>query len=170
MPCDEFIEVVKFVLDSTFFGFNNIIYQQTFGYPMGSHLSPLIADLVLQDLERNSLNSLKFVPPVQKRYVDDILIIAPRDQVEEVLNTFNSYHSRLQFTVEFSTDNRLNFLDVTLLVNNEYIKTDWFHKKLFQADILTIFPTILYATKRVLLVACLIEHSFYPNLNSIRKI
>lgn len=54
---DSFIKGLEFVLSSTFFTFNGTTYQQTFGTPMGSPLSPIMADLVLQDLEENVLNT-----------------------------------------------------------------------------------------------------------------
>ncbi|XP_020299368.1 uncharacterized protein LOC109863521, partial [Pseudomyrmex gracilis] len=55
LPRDEFISAVRLVLNSTFFVFNDKFYKQTFGTPMGSPLSPVIADLVLQDLENYAL-------------------------------------------------------------------------------------------------------------------
>jgi len=52
IPKDEFLHAVQFVLESTFFSFDNQIYKQNFGIPIGSPLSPIIADIVMQDLER----------------------------------------------------------------------------------------------------------------------
>jgi hypothetical protein len=63
IPKDEFIRAVSFVLNSTFFTFDNQIYKQTFGTPMGSPLSPVIADLVLCDLEERVLGSIGFNLP-----------------------------------------------------------------------------------------------------------
>jgi len=40
IPMDDFISAIKFVLTSIYFTFNNVIYRQTFGTPMGSPLSP----------------------------------------------------------------------------------------------------------------------------------
>jgi len=55
---------------------------------MGSPLSPIIADIVMQDLEK-MLNSLDFDISFY-RYVDDIIIIAiPSFKVQEVLEKFN---------------------------------------------------------------------------------
>jgi len=54
----DFKMAVEFVLSSTFFTFNNICYKQIFGTPMGSPLSPVIADLVLQDLEMSAIKML----------------------------------------------------------------------------------------------------------------
>ena len=41
IPKKEFIIAVNLILNSTYFTFNNIIYKQTFGTPMGSPLSPI---------------------------------------------------------------------------------------------------------------------------------
>lgn len=62
-PLEPSITALQFVLSSTFFTFNSITYQQTFGTPMDSPLSPIIADLVMQDLETYCLNELSFVLP-----------------------------------------------------------------------------------------------------------
>jgi len=48
---EEFLKAVRLVLDSTFFTFDNRIYRQKFGTPMGSPLSPIIADLVMEYIE-----------------------------------------------------------------------------------------------------------------------
>lgn len=55
IPKDEFLNLVQFILTSSYFCFDNIIYKQTFGIPMGSPLSPTIADNVLQDIENKAL-------------------------------------------------------------------------------------------------------------------
>jgi len=47
----EFICAVQFILNSTFFTFDNVIYKQIFGTLMGSPLLLVLADLVMQDLE-----------------------------------------------------------------------------------------------------------------------
>jgi len=64
---------VKMVLDSTFFSFNSKIYKQKFG-PMGSPMSPIIAGLVMDDLETKALKILNFQLPLYYRYVDDIML------------------------------------------------------------------------------------------------
>ncbi|KYN17971.1 DNA repair and recombination protein pif1, mitochondrial [Trachymyrmex cornetzi] len=45
IPKTEFLKAITFILDSTFFSFDNVIYRQNFGTPMGSPLSPIVHDL-----------------------------------------------------------------------------------------------------------------------------
>jgi len=106
IPLEDFKMAVNFVLNSTFFIFNGICYKQIFGTPMGSPLSPVIADLVLQDLELVAINNLPFHLPFYYRYVDDIILAAPSNSLDILLQTFNAQHSRLQFTMEIERDKK----------------------------------------------------------------
>jgi len=87
---------IEFVLFSTYFTFMNKIYKQIFGTPMGSPLSPIVADLIMRDLEEHVLNSLNIRPTC--RYVDDIVLAAPKEEIHSILNKFSGYHHRLKFT------------------------------------------------------------------------
>jgi len=75
-------------MDSTFFTFNKIMYKQIFGTPMGSPLSPIIADIVMQDLEKSAIEKLPFELPFFYRFVDDIIFAAPSDMLDVALDTF----------------------------------------------------------------------------------
>jgi len=44
----------------TFFKFDQKIYKQNFSTPMGTPLSPIIADLIIQELEGEVLRKLDF--------------------------------------------------------------------------------------------------------------
>jgi len=125
----EFICAVQFILSSTFFTFNNITYKQIFGTPMGSPLSPILADLVMQDLELKAMNKLNVEFSFYYRYVDDILLSTPSDKVDIILNTFNNIHNRLQFTVEYENNKSISFLDLNLSIKNKIIYIDWYRKE-----------------------------------------
>ncbi|XP_011859234.1 PREDICTED: uncharacterized protein LOC105556743, partial [Vollenhovia emeryi] len=111
IPLKEFIEALQFVLHSTYFTFENNIYKQNYGCPMGSPLSPVISEIVLQDVETTAIKKLKFHMPFYCRYVDDIALAAPPQFFNDILKTFNSIHKRMQFTMEIGENHRLNFLD-----------------------------------------------------------
>lgn len=131
IPKEEFLLGIRLILNSTFFTFNKRIYKQIFGTPMGSPLSPVIADMVLQDIEEVAIHSLPFYLPFYFRYVDDIFLAAPSEQVDHLLEIFNSLHKRLQFTIEVSTNNSLNFLDVLATISDGNIILDLYHKPTF---------------------------------------
>src|SRR5436190_1071509 len=146
IPKSEFLIAVRPVLHSTFFTFNNTIYQQTFGTPMGSPLFPIIADIVMQDVENNALELLRIKLPFFLKYVDNIVCAIPNNSVDHILKIFNSIHPRLQFTMEIGVNDELNFLDVTL--NNKQLIFDWYHKPTFSERYLNFYSQHPICQKR----------------------
>jgi len=128
IPKDEFIGALRFVLESTYFTFDKIVYKQIFGTPMGSPLSPIVADLVLRDLETRAIEKLPRELPIYYRYVDDILMVAHKEDLHQILGIFNSFHDRLQFTLEVGIENRINFLDVSVGLDDGRIIFDRYEK------------------------------------------
>lgn len=63
IPYNEFLKALNLVLNSTLFVFNNTIYHQIFGTPLGSPLSPVLANIVMQDLEERALSCLSLRLP-----------------------------------------------------------------------------------------------------------
>jgi len=92
IPLNEFIIAISLIINSTFFKFNNKFYRQIFGTPMGFPLSPMLADIVLQDIEEAALCRIPAELPFYIRYIDDILLAAPDDLLELTLEIFNSFH------------------------------------------------------------------------------
>jgi len=115
--------------------FNNKYYKQTYGVPMGSPLSPIIADVILQKLESDSLNNFHIQPIFYYRYVDDIALSAPYSCLKDLLQQFNSFHPRLKFTMEIGGDT-LNFLDLSLIKKDDGLIFNWFHKPTFSGRFL----------------------------------
>ena len=56
----------------------------------------------------NKLTALKIV--FYKRYVDDALVLAKPSDIEYILDTFNTFHSQIQFTID-------KFPDIQILQN-----------------------------------------------------
>jgi hypothetical protein len=72
---------------------------------------------------------LDFRPPFFFRYVDDIITAVTKSQVQSVLTRFNSFHERIQFTLETETYNAIPFLDLKVIRNDDgSITTDWYYK------------------------------------------
>jgi len=122
-----------------------------YGTPMGSPLSPIITDIVMQDLEEASLNKINLKLPFYYRYIDDIIMAAPSDNILQIYHIFNNYYDRLKFTIEYENNHCLNFLDLSLsVIDNKYILID-FIRKPSQRDISLIILATPDAIKLKLL-------------------
>jgi len=64
------------------------------------------------DLEEYILKSLH-IKPTLYRYVDDIIISAPEEEIHGILRKFNCYHHRPKLTLETEANRCLNFLDLS---------------------------------------------------------
>ena len=103
---------------------------------MGSPLSQILADIVLDDLETSCLKKLNFQLLFFKRYVDDFITCVPITEINKVLQIFNSYHDRLKFTYELQNHGKISFLDILLIRKGNTIITDWFQKPTFSGRLL----------------------------------
>jgi hypothetical protein len=129
IPISDFLEAIEITLNSTYFLYKNKIYKQIDGCAMGASISSVVAQLVLEDLEETVISQLNFNLPFFYRYVDDCILAIPRDKKDFILNIFNSYHQKLQFTIELEQNKTIHFLDITLHNKNNKIKTEWYTKK-----------------------------------------
>jgi len=137
IPFDEIQEATEFLMNNTYFKFNETYYKQTFGAPMGSPTSGLFADIVMDDLETSCLNKLSFTPLFFYRYVDDIMTCIPTIKINEIISVFNSYNERLQFTYELENNNSINFLDLKFIKQTDgNLKIDWYTKPTFSGRFL----------------------------------
>lgn len=100
---------------------------------MGSPISPIFAELVMEDLETDCFRILKgkysIVPFLYGRYVDDSIMCIKESDIQKILLVFNSYDSHLQFTCV--TQNHLgilNFLDTSISIHQGKMITNWFSK------------------------------------------
>lgn len=125
----QFIEGVSLVFDFSYFRYGNKFYKQFFGVAMGNSISGFLADIVMEDLELQIIPKLPLKLPYYVRFVDDIKTAIPIDGEEVIKRMFNGYHKRLQFTIEVEKEKKLNFLDLTVVRNNDgSLSTIWYQK------------------------------------------
>nr|VZI15597.1 unnamed protein product [Spirometra erinaceieuropaei] len=82
----------------TFFAFAGETYEQIKGTPMGSPVSGLDAELVLQELERISFTQNK--PVFWRRYVEDTFVIVKEDMLQHFHSLLNAIFPDIKFTKE----------------------------------------------------------------------
>ena len=98
----------------------------------GSPISPFFADLVLEDLEVFCWNRLKIdfniITIFYYRCDDDLICCIKKEDIHIVNKVFNEFDCNLKFTYEIENNNKINFLDVSLVKENGNIITDWYYK------------------------------------------
>lgn len=152
IPLDEFQKAISLTLNSTYFSFKNTFYKQIDGCAMGSSISSVVAQLVLEELEAKIISELKFNLPFYVRYVDDCLTAVPHDQDEYILKMFNSYHEKIRFTLEPEINNSINFLDMTVHHTNRKIETEWYTKATWSGRYLNYLSNHPMSQKRSVVI------------------
>ncbi|XP_045456272.1 uncharacterized protein LOC123666111 [Melitaea cinxia] len=113
----EYADLLKHCLTSGYMLWNNQFYKQVDGVAMGSPVSPVVADIFMEDFEETALRTSPITPRFYKRYVDDTFTILPSDKVSIFLHHLNSINSKIQFTMELEANKSLAFLDVLVIRN-----------------------------------------------------
>ncbi|XP_042202463.1 uncharacterized protein LOC121852562 [Callorhinchus milii] len=106
--------LVRHCLTNTYFTWNGTFYKQNEGTPMGSPLSPVIANMFMGKFESDAIQTSTLRPSLWKRYVDDTFVIWPHGlpALNHFLDHINSRHPSIRFTMEVEKDGKLPFLDI----------------------------------------------------------
>ena len=75
MAPKEIAALAKTSLEMTYFSQSGNFFQQTGGVSMGSPLSPVKANLYIEELEENVIQESERRPKIWIRYVDDVLAV-----------------------------------------------------------------------------------------------
>ncbi|XP_062713448.1 uncharacterized protein LOC134290344 [Aedes albopictus] len=137
---DFFLEIVGFCFDASFFCFRGKYYHQISGTAMGSPLSPILADIVMDNLISRAINLAGIPPEYIRKYVDDLFLVIHKDQVDRVLALFNAQNEQIKFTSETEENRKLPFLDLLVIRQEDgTVKTDWYAKPIASGRILNYF-------------------------------
>lgn len=120
IPLDIFLILVRFcMIECNYFLYNGKLFQQIFGTAMGSPLSAVLAILMMDNLVETKGSLLPCDPIFFVKYVDDFLTLIPLHLVDVFIEILNGYDDRIKFTYELERDSTLNFLDLSLIRDDE---------------------------------------------------
>lgn len=176
IPKDIFFDILRFCIkENRYFKYNDKIYEQLKGMPMGSPASPVIADIVMEELLDTMIEKLEHKPRLISKYVDDLFCIIKKSAVEETLKTLNSFHKDIKFTTELEKDGKLPFLDTLIIRKENTVAINWYQKPTATGRIINFYSnhpkhmkinTALNFAKRVLQIS---DEEFHnANIKKIR--
>ena len=123
---------------------------------MGAHFSPPFAIIFMHKIETKALEKLKsdhnISTELYARYIDDI-IMGPFERkdgvVNDILRVFNEINANIKFTMEIpTTDEPLNFLDISITVLHRHIQYEWYRKACHSGILLREDSSVPYHTKK----------------------
>jgi len=87
LEVEDILELLEFILSTTYFTLRGQLYRQMFGTAMGSDVSPSVANMHMEHLEEKLQSTAplkKLKSRLWKRYVDDILEVIKKGSVEKL--------------------------------------------------------------------------------------
>ena len=166
---EQIVDLVKLTLDNTYFQFGDSLYKQKIGLPMGSPISPPLADIFMEDRLQRATESHANNPFVLKKYVDDILCLydCTKTNPEQYLTHLNSCDPHIQFTLEKEKDNQLPYLDILITRQNHSLHTAVYRKPTDKGILLNFKSNHPYSTKAAVVRSGLTRAHLYCKNNEL---
>ena len=113
------LQLLRLVLHSMNFTFNDQRFLQIGGTAMGTALAPNYANLFMDRFEIRALKGWDKQPLLWLRFIDDIFMIwnYGQEELDRFIKYINNIHDKIKFTHEASTES-INFLDTTVQKTN----------------------------------------------------
>ncbi|XP_033182429.1 uncharacterized protein LOC117153005 [Anabas testudineus] len=112
---DQICLLLDLCLNTTYFTYRGD--KKRHGCAMGSPVSPIVANLYIEEVEKKALNSFPGTTPTHWfRYADDTWVKIKIQEVQSFTDHINSVDTNISFTREDTKDNRLAFLDCAVII------------------------------------------------------
>ena len=111
LPTDDLMDLLILCLTSTYFQYNGKHYKQLHGTAMGSPVSVVVAEILMQNIKERALATYKRTLPLWLRYVDDTFTAVHKDEINDFHEHLNGQNADIQFTKEIEENGKIPFLD-----------------------------------------------------------
>ena len=113
------LDLLEFLLRTTFFIFNGTYYQQAEGVAMGGSPSSIVAEIYMPGTETTALTTTSYPPKVWERHVDDVFSIIRKSNLHDFFQHINCLHPKTKFTMKTEENSQLPFLDTLIQRNSD---------------------------------------------------
>ena len=117
---EDVVETLGIIFQTTYIEEKKEYYHQIKGIPQGSKISTHLCDIILSEIDDEIMNSYAGQLKLYVRFVDDSLLACQEKYMLGMQAYLNTIYPWLGYTLEKQNENRsLNFLDLTLTINNK---------------------------------------------------
>ena len=128
LPTNDIMDLLNLCLTSTYFQYNGKHYRQLHGTAMGSPVSVVVAEIVMQNIEEQALATYKQTVPLWLRYVDDNFTAVHKDEIDIFHEHLNRQNADIQFTREVEDNGKIPFLDCLVSRHDNKLQTTIYRK------------------------------------------
>ena len=109
-------KLIKDTCTKTVFSSNDQLYEQIDGVSMGSSMGPLLANIIMTELENIVIKPLIDDGTIKfyGRYVDDTLVVVKPADIIKIHDELNKFDKSIQFTVDTFDSEIPHFLDIEI--------------------------------------------------------
>ena len=136
LSSDKITDLIQPCVSSNYFKSQDQFFKQMTETSMGSPISPVLANIFMEEFETFSLITADHKPSLWLRYVNDTFVIwtHSQDLPQGFLHDLNKQHPSIKFTMEQEQDGQLSFLDVHLTRNLDGSLQHRVHRKPSHTD------------------------------------
>ena len=128
LPTEDIMDLLNLCLTSTYFQYNGKHYKQLHGTAMGSPVSVVVAEIVMQNIEESALSTCRQTIPLWLRYVDDTFTAVRHDEIDAFHHHLNEQNTDIQFIREVEENGKLPFLDCLVSRDDNSLRTTVYRK------------------------------------------
>jgi len=128
----KIMKIFQIIIKQNHFQFENTLYIQEEGLAMGTPTLSIFSAIYLQHIE-NTITAdilLKYHIVGYFCYMDVILMVYNKDisNIYDIFNIFNTTMPPMKFTIEEEKENKIKFLEITLLREKDSLSFDVYGK------------------------------------------
>ena len=116
LDINDILRLLQFVLSNSFFVYNDKTYKQIHGCAMSSPVSAIVANLCMEVIEEQAIQSDTTPPKTWKRFVDGSFAIINKNAITSFHDTLNSIDPHIKFTIKHEKDEQIAFLDMLISI------------------------------------------------------
>ena len=110
LPTEDIMDLLNLCLTSTYFQYNGKHYKQLHGTAMGSPVSVVVAEIVMQNIKESALSTCRQTIPLWLRYVRTKILLLPYDTTKSTHSTTALTNKTLTYSFIERSKKMLNYL------------------------------------------------------------